>query len=83
MIDLSRFGDATDHGGNVIGASTTMRFRNRFVARKSDEAIRPLHDVKSNVIIIEGDKTIADGGVHVARRGGRTVCGCRLIASLL
>ncbi|QIE24154.1 PAAR motif protein [Caballeronia sp. SBC1] len=81
MIDLSRFGEATDHGGNVVGASTTMRFRNRFVARKSDEAIRPLHDVKSSVII-EGDKTIADGGVHVARRGDRTVCGCRLIASL-
>nr|WP_254074156.1 PAAR domain-containing protein [Burkholderia sp. S171] len=59
-----------------------MRFRNRFVARKSDEAIRPQHDVKSNVII-EEDETIANSDAHVARRGDRTVCDCRLIAGLL
>jgi uncharacterized Zn-binding protein involved in type VI secretion len=82
MIDLSRFGDTNHHGGNVICDSTMIRFRSRFVARKSGEVICPRHDVKPN-LIIEGDKTMTDEGVPVARHGCRTTCGCCLISRLL
>jgi uncharacterized Zn-binding protein involved in type VI secretion len=82
MMDLVRIGDATDHGGVVISASKTMRFEGRFVARKGDEVTCPLHgDVKPN-LIVDGDDTMTDDGVPIARHGFRAMCGCRLISSL-
>jgi uncharacterized Zn-binding protein involved in type VI secretion len=82
MINLIRFGDHTDHGGKVITASTTMSFEGRFVARKGDEVSCPKHDIKPNVII-DGDESMTDDGVPVARHGYRALCGCRLISSLV
>lgn len=82
MINLIRLGDSTDHGGYVISASTTMSYKNRFVARKGDEVSCPKHDIKPN-LIIDGDERIKDHGVPVARQGYRAMCGCRLISSLL
>ncbi|GLU33739.1 PAAR domain-containing protein [Trinickia caryophylli] len=82
MIDLVLLGDSTDHGGKVITASKTMKFGGRFVARKSDEVSCPKHDITPN-LIIDGDETMTDDGVPVARHGYRAVCGCRLISSLI
>ena len=82
MTDLIRLDDDTDHGGKVITASTTMRFEGRFVARKGDEVSCPKHDIEPNVIV-DGDESMTDGGVPVARHGYRATCGCHLISSLL
>ena len=82
MTDLIRFGDDTDHGGKVISASLTMRYEGRFVARKGDEVSCPKHDIKPN-LIIDGDESMNDDGVPIARHGYRAMCGCRLISSLL
>ncbi|CAG9211684.1 PAAR domain-containing protein [Burkholderia vietnamiensis] len=82
MIDLILLGDSTDHGGKVITASKKMKFGGRFVARKGDEVSCPKHDIKPN-LIIDGDETMADDGVPIARHGYRAMCGCRLISSLV
>ncbi|CAN7759203.1 PAAR domain-containing protein [Caballeronia sp. LjRoot34] len=83
MIDLIRLSDTTDHGGNVITASTTVCFDDLFVARKGDEVSCPLHpEIKPN-LIIEGDESLCDEGIPIARHGHRATCGCRLISSLV
>jgi uncharacterized Zn-binding protein involved in type VI secretion len=82
MIDLIRFGDDTDHGGKVISASSTMFYESRAVARKGDEISCPKHNIKPN-LIIDGEESMRDNGVPVARHGYRAMCGCRLISSLI
>ncbi|EAY65378.1 hypothetical protein BCPG_03740 [Burkholderia cenocepacia PC184] len=42
----------------------------------------PKHDIRPN-LIIEGDDTMLDDGVPIARHGYRAMCGCRLISSLV
>ncbi|MFX1734649.1 PAAR domain-containing protein [Paraburkholderia sp. A1RI_3L] len=82
MMNLIRIDDDTDHGGKVITASSTMSFDGRFVARKGDEVSCPKHpDTKPNVII-EGDTSMTDDGIPIARHGHRATCGCHLISSL-
>jgi uncharacterized Zn-binding protein involved in type VI secretion len=82
MIDLIRLSDTTDHGGEVITASDTMRYGGRRVARKGDLVECPLHpEVRPNVIL-EGDRKIMDRSTPVARQGHLATCGCRLISSL-
>jgi uncharacterized Zn-binding protein involved in type VI secretion len=83
VIDLIRLGDTTDHGGEVVTASDTMRYDGREVARKGDHVNCPQHPEVQPNVIIEGDNSITDGGVPVARQGHRATCGCRLISSLL
>ncbi|CAH2780848.1 MAG: FIG00466261: hypothetical protein [uncultured Caballeronia sp.] len=68
MIDLIRLGDATGHGGKVITVSGTMCFEDRHVARKGDEVTCPKHDIHPN-LIIDGDETMLDDGVPIARHG--------------
>ncbi|THC41340.1 PAAR domain-containing protein [Massilia sp. Mn16-1_5] len=83
MINLIRLGDDTDHGGKVTTASSTMRFDSRFVARKGDEVSCPQHPgVKPNVIV-EGDESLTDNGLPIARHGHCATCGCHLISSLV
>ena len=83
MIDLIRLNDTTDHGGEVVTASDTMRYRGRRVARKGDRVTCPQHpDVQPNVII-EGDERITDHGIPVARHGHHATCGCSLISSIV
>lgn len=82
MPNLIRLGDSTDHGGQVISASSTLRYDGRFVARKGDQVSCPKHNLRPN-LIIEGDELTMDHGVPVARHGYRAMCGCRLISSLL
>jgi uncharacterized Zn-binding protein involved in type VI secretion len=83
MINLIRLGDATDHGGKVITASKTMRLDGRFVARKGDEVSCPKHPEINPNLIVEGDKSMSDDGIPVARHGHRATCGCHLISSLI
>jgi uncharacterized Zn-binding protein involved in type VI secretion len=83
MINLIRLGDTTDHGGEVITASETMRYGGRRVARRGDHVSCPLHPQVNPNIIIEGDDKITDRGVPVARQGHSATCGCHLISSLL
>jgi uncharacterized Zn-binding protein involved in type VI secretion len=81
-MDFIRLGDDTDHGGKVISASSTMDYDGRFLARKGDEVSCPKHpDVRPNRII-EGDESMTDHGMPLARHGHRASCGCRLISSL-
>jgi uncharacterized Zn-binding protein involved in type VI secretion len=82
-MDLIRLGDTTDYGGEVITASESMRYGGRRVARKGDEVSCPRHpDVKPNVIM-EGDDSMCDGGIPIARHWHQATCGCHLISSLL
>lgn len=82
MMNLIRLGDATDHGGKVISASATMTFDDRRVVRKGDQVSCPKHNIHPN-LIVEGDETMLDDGVPIARHGHRATCGCRLISSLV
>ncbi|WMY07415.1 PAAR domain-containing protein [Paraburkholderia phenoliruptrix] len=83
MVDLVRLNDSTDHGGEVITASETMRYGGRRVARKGDLVTCPLHPEVNPNLIVEGDETITDHGVPVARHGYLATCGCRVISSLM
>jgi uncharacterized Zn-binding protein involved in type VI secretion len=82
MMNLIRLDDATDHGGKVISASTTMRYNGRFVARKGDEVSCPLHPAVSPNLILDGDTSMTDAGVPIARHGHKATCGCALISSV-
>jgi uncharacterized Zn-binding protein involved in type VI secretion len=83
MIALIRLGDTTDHGGEVITASQTMRYRGRRVARVGDLVKCPLHPEVQPNMILEGDRKITDRGTPVARQGHHATCGCSLISSLV
>lgn len=82
MMNLIRLDDPTDHGGKVITASSTMRFDGKFVARKGDRVSCPKHpDIEPNEIL-EGDESMTDDGVPIARHGHKATCGCHVISSL-
>ncbi|WP_080418748.1 PAAR domain-containing protein [Burkholderia ubonensis] len=83
MINLIRVGDATDHGGKVETGSTMMRFDGCFVARKGDLVSCPQHPSISPNVIEEGDASLTDDGIPIARHGHRATCGCHLISSLI
>jgi len=82
MIDLIRLGDTTDHGGEVITASDSMRYDGIPVARIGDEVKCPQHPEVQPNLIVQGDCEITDNGIPVARDGHRGTCGCRLISSI-
>jgi uncharacterized Zn-binding protein involved in type VI secretion len=83
MIDFIRLGDRLGHGGKVVTASDSMSFDEKGVARKGDKVSCQKHpDVKPNVIE-EGDESMTDDGVPIARHGHRATCGCHLISSLV
>ena len=82
MMNLIRIGDDTDHGGKVE-TGTTMRFDGRYVARKGDRVSCPQHPDVSPNVIEEGDSSITDNGIPIARHGHRATCGCHLISSLV
>ncbi len=72
-------GDKTDHGGTVIGASTTTDIEGKGVARVGDPVICP----KCNKLthIISGDPTNTEDGKPLAQHGDKTSCGAMLISS--
>ncbi len=82
MMNLIRVDDDTDHGGKVVSGSTTMRYNDRFVARKGDQVSCPKHPDVSPNVIEEGDTSMTDGGIPIARHGHRATCGCHLVSSV-
>jgi len=81
-MDFIRLGDTTDHGGKVVTASTTADYDGIALARKGDLIECPRHPQVQPNVIIEGDDTMTDNGVPLARAGHRGTCGCRLISSV-
>jgi uncharacterized Zn-binding protein involved in type VI secretion len=83
MINLIRLGDTTDQGGEVVTASETMRFDGRRVARKGDKVVCKEHPGVVPNVIEEGDETMCDEGIPIARHLHKTTCGCHVISSLV
>lgn len=81
MKGIIRLGDKTDHGGEVISASSTFICLGKGVARVGDMVTCPKkgHGVTP---IIEGHAMIADHGKPIAFDGHKAACGCKLISSL-
>lgn len=82
MYRAIRFGDELEHGGKVTAASSNMRVRGRYVARKGDDVTCSKHPNVASNKISEGDAKVTNRGVPVARHGHRALCGCRLLSSL-
>lgn len=82
MMNIIRIDDDTDHGGKVITSSSTMRFDGRFVARKGDKVSCPQHPSVTPNVIEEGDESMTDYNLPIARHGHHATCGCSLITSL-
>lgn len=82
VMDFIRLQDTLASEGKVISASSTMTYENRPLACKGDLVLCHRHpDVQPNDII-EGDETMTNDGVPLARHNHRARCGCRLISSL-
>ncbi|MBK5142203.1 PAAR domain-containing protein [Budviciaceae bacterium BWR-B9] len=81
MKGVIRLGDATDHGGKVISASSTMIIHGKGVARVGDLVNCPQSGHGINKII-GGEETFKDQGIPVALDGHKTECGCTLISSI-
>jgi uncharacterized Zn-binding protein involved in type VI secretion len=81
-MDFIRFSDKTTGNGDVISASASVSYDDRQVARKGDQVTCQKHpDIHPN-LIMEGDETMTEDGVPLARHDHRVTCGCRLISSL-
>ena len=83
VINLVRLDDALDNGGNVTSASGTMKLDGRSVARKGDKVRCEKHPGVVPNVIEEGDETMRDDGVPIARHLHKTTCGCHVISSLV
>lgn len=81
MKGIIRLGDKTDHGGEVITASSTFVCLGKGVARVGDLVTCP-KDGHGVTAIIEGHATFTDNGIPVAFDGHQAACGCKLISSL-
>ncbi|ACC75560.1 PaaR repeat-containing protein (plasmid) [Paraburkholderia phymatum STM815] len=46
-----------------------------------DAVTCPQHPDLNPNLIVEGDETMCDAGIPIARHGHRTICGCHLISS--
>jgi uncharacterized Zn-binding protein involved in type VI secretion len=53
MINLMRLGDTTNHGGEVLNTSNTMRYGGRRLAREDDHVKFPQHaELELNLILV-------------------------------
>jgi uncharacterized Zn-binding protein involved in type VI secretion len=83
MMNLVRLDDDLSNGGKVISASLSMGFDGRRVARKGDKVRCLKHPGLVGNVIEEGDETMCDDGIPIARHEHRTTCGCHVISSLI
>lgn len=74
-------GDATDHGGIVIGASLVADCAGRGIARVGDQVTCPRRGHGHVTVIVTGDSSMIIDGRPAARHGDKTACGATLIAS--
>jgi uncharacterized Zn-binding protein involved in type VI secretion len=82
-MNLIRLDDELNNGGKVVGASETMKFDGRRVARKGDKVRCGKHPGVAPNVIEEGDETMCDEGIPIARHLHKTTCGCHVISSLV
>lgn len=80
MRPFIRLGDATDHGGVVITASSPNLILGKPIARVGDSVTCPIPGHGTNVIVTGDPKTIVAGQV-AARHGDLCACGALLLAS--
>lgn len=80
MRNVIRVGDATDHGGQVVGGASNFKVDGVHVARKGDPCTCPIegHQV---CLIAEGDPNFIVEGREVAFDGHKTTCGATLRSS--
>jgi uncharacterized Zn-binding protein involved in type VI secretion len=83
MMNLIRLDDELNNGGNVTSASETMKFGGRKVARKGDRVVCKKHPGVVPNVIEQGDETMRDDGIPIARHEHRTTCGCHVVSSLI
>ncbi|MBJ9665392.1 PAAR domain-containing protein [Burkholderia gladioli] len=83
MINLIPIGDGTDYGGKAETGPQTMKCDGRYLARKGDRVSCPRHPNVSPNVIEEGDTSLTDAGVPIARHGHHATCECRLLSSLI
>jgi uncharacterized Zn-binding protein involved in type VI secretion len=72
-------GDATDHGGIVIGASQVSLTHGKPIARVGDQVTCPRRG-HGTTVIVTGDPTMIIDGSPAARHGDRCACGAILIS---
>ncbi len=73
-------GDATDHGGTVIGGAATTDANGRRIARVGDQVTCPQKGHGGTTVIVSGDPTVVIDDSPVARHGDVTACGAVLIS---
>lgn len=73
-------GDATDHGGVVIGASQVSLTHGKPIARVGDQVTCPRRG-HGTTVIVTGDPTMIIDGSAAARHGDKCACGAILISS--
>lgn len=73
-------GDATDHGGTVIGGAATTDANGKRVARVGDKVTCPRRGHGGTTVIASGDPTVIIDGSPAARHGDVTACGAILIS---
>jgi uncharacterized Zn-binding protein involved in type VI secretion len=78
MRPFIRVGDSTDHGGVVVGGSSTDIIEGKPVARIGDSVTCPKH---GSTTIVSGDATMLVDGKPAARHGDKCGCGATLVAS--
>ncbi|WP_322063373.1 PAAR domain-containing protein [Paraburkholderia sp. J63] len=83
MMNLIRLDDELNNGGKVTSASEAMKFDGRKVARKGDRVVCEKHPGVVPNVIEQGDETMRDEGIPIARHEHRTTCGCHVISSLI
>ncbi|RZT36759.1 PAAR domain-containing protein [Cupriavidus agavae] len=81
-MDFIRLGDTTTGDGVVISASEAMMYDGRKLARKGDRVTCMKHPRVNPNVIIEGDASMKDEGIPLARHLYRVTCGCQVISSL-
>ncbi|WP_175857098.1 PAAR domain-containing protein [Burkholderia anthina] len=81
MRNVIRVGDATDHGGQVVGGASNFKVDGVLVARKGDPCTCPIegHQV---CLIAEGDPNFIIEGREAAFDGHKTTCGATLRSSM-
>ena len=73
-------GDATDHGGVVVGASQVSFTHGKPIARVGDQVTCPYRG-HGTTVIVTGDPTMIIDGRPAARHGDKCACGATLISS--
>ncbi|WP_083339101.1 PAAR domain-containing protein [Chromobacterium sphagni] len=81
MKRIIRLGDPTDHGGNVVSASSTTTMFGKAVALVGDSVSCPKQG-HVNCTIVEGDPSWTIGGKGVALEGHKVSCGATLISTM-